>query len=503
MDITTNDLYEVGVTNDHLNLFHEGDKKSKIAVKTPAGLTKRADLNKVVAQGEINSPLKCAVTVDSIASDHVENLRDHLYHYKGAVPIPPLGMVDDTIGISHCGLDSVMMTSHLNSKTNIKNLQYGESKCHKLHVGKKKNICAENSVDTWSLEKESENISSVWELLDREGGKHIIETVSSDKYLGDIISSDGKNTQNIQERKKRGMVAVSQIMEMMNELCLGQYYFEAGNLLRNSLLLSTMLSNSEAWYNLTNKEISDLETVDEVLLRKILSAHSKTPLELLYLETGNIPIRFILKARRLNFLWYILNESEESLLRNCFNRQNENPSKGDWVLTVREDLRELGIKLDMEDIKNTGKEEFKSIVKNAVKQSTLEYLLKIKEKHSKTKDLTYESLELQPYLRACCEASMTIIQKQFLFAARSRMIDLRANFKFGKSDISCRACHQSEETQEHLLQCPELQENEIALSVVVYSDLFGNTSEKLAEIAKILNKKSVCIKMILCKQLAY
>ena len=71
VDITTNDLYEVGVTNDHLNLFHEGDKKSKIAVKTPAGLTKRADLNKVVAQGEINSPLKCTVTVDSIASDHV------------------------------------------------------------------------------------------------------------------------------------------------------------------------------------------------------------------------------------------------------------------------------------------------------------------------------------------------------------------------------------------------------------------------------------------------
>ena len=69
------------------------------------------------------------------------------------------------------------------------------------------------------------------------------------------------------------------------------------------------------------------------------------------------------------------------------------------------------------------------------------------------------------------------------------MIDLRANFKFGKSDISCRACHQSEETQEHLLQCLELQENEIAQSVVVYSDLFGNTSEKLAEIAKILNKK--------------
>ena len=87
VDITTNDLYEVGVINDHLNLFHEGDKKSKIAVKTPAGLTKRVDLNKVVAQGEINSPLKCTVTVDSIASDHVENVADHLYYYKGFIAI--------------------------------------------------------------------------------------------------------------------------------------------------------------------------------------------------------------------------------------------------------------------------------------------------------------------------------------------------------------------------------------------------------------------------------
>ena len=246
VDITTNDLYEVGVTNDHLNLFHEGDKKSKIAVKTPAGLTKRVDLNKVVAQGEINSPLKCTVTVDSIASDHVENLADHLYHYKGSVPIPPLGMVDDTVGISHCGLDTVMTTAHLNSKTNTKKLKYGENKCHKLHLGKNTNICAETSVDTWSVEKESEEISSVWELVDREGGKHVIETVTSDKYLGDIISSDGKNSLNIQERKRRGLVAVNQISDMLNDLCLGKYYFEAANLLRNSLLLSTMVSNSES-----------------------------------------------------------------------------------------------------------------------------------------------------------------------------------------------------------------------------------------------------------------
>ena len=46
------------------------------------------------------------------------------------------------------------------------------------------------------------------------------------------------------------------------------------------------ISNRDAWYNVTRKEISSLESVDETLIRKIFSAHSKIPLELLYLETG-------------------------------------------------------------------------------------------------------------------------------------------------------------------------------------------------------------------------
>ena len=74
------------------------------------------------------------------------------------------------------------------------------------------------------------------------------------------------------------------------------------------------------------------------------------------------------------------------------------------------------------------------------------------------------------------------------------MIDLRANFKLGKSDISCRACHQTEENQEHILECPELQEKEVAQSVVLYRDIFGDNCEKMAEIGKILYKKLKILK---------
>ena len=182
----------------------------------------------------------------------------------------------------------------------------------------------------------------------------------------------------------------------MDDLCLGDYHFEAANILRNSLLLSSLLSNSETWYDVTKKEISELESVDEILLREILSAHSKTPLETLYLESGNIPIRFIMMSRRLNFLHYILNEDDDSLLKRFFTAQRESPLKGDWVTTVTEDMQELGIDLTMEEIAATSKLRFKEIVKNRVEKKALQYLIKLKESHSKAKNIKHDNIQLQP-----------------------------------------------------------------------------------------------------------
>ena len=90
---------------------------------------------------------------------------------------------------------------------------------------------------------------------------------------------------------------------------------------RNSLLLSTMLTNVESWFGLTDKEVETLEKVDEQLMRRIMSAHSKTSIPALYLELGCVPIRFIIMQRRIGFPWYILNEPENSLIRNVFNSQ--------------------------------------------------------------------------------------------------------------------------------------------------------------------------------------
>ena len=90
------------------------------------------------------------------------------------------------------------------------------------------------TINTWKLQRNEEIVSSILDLKDVEGQEHEIEILSSDSYLGDVIQSNGKNDLNIKEREGRGSGAVKQILNMLNDLCLGEYHFEVANILRSS-----------------------------------------------------------------------------------------------------------------------------------------------------------------------------------------------------------------------------------------------------------------------------
>ena len=261
--------------------------------------------------------------------------------------------------------------------------------------------------------------------------------------------------------------------------------------LRSSLLLSSLISNSESWVGLTKKQVNDLKSVDEELFRNIFSndqskAHSKTPLELFYLETGSIPIRYILMSRRLNFLWYLIHQKEESLLSNFFLAQCEDPTKGDWVSQVKEDMKVLNIELTFESIKTYSKDAFKLLVKNQIRKAALAGLKEIQETHSKSKKMDYSELKMQEYLLP--DNGMTNKEKSFAFSARVQMLDVKCNFKFGKSDLRCSLGCDSNEDQEHLLHCPALNNDDIT-AVPKYQDIFSNNHMKVKKVTQILMRK--------------
>ena len=182
------------------------------------------------------------------------------------------------------------------------------------------------------------------------------------------------------------MGAISNILNILREVSLGEFYFEIAFLLRQTIFLSTVLLNSEAWINLPAKNIEDLEKNDQILMKRIFEAPVTTPIKTLYLESGSYPLRFHIKTRRVMFLHYLLNRGSNEMINKILWAQVKDPTKNDWYSTVKNDLTELGLNyLDLTDIKNMKRDAFKKLVKERCNDLVLKFLLKGNEDKSKIK----------------------------------------------------------------------------------------------------------------------
>ena len=85
----------------------------------------------------------------------------------------------------------------------MKRLQFGTSKCFKLHVGKTCNeaICKDLHVDGWRIDLIENVDSGKIEQEECFNGLEKMMQKADQVYLGDIISADGKHLRNVKARK--------------------------------------------------------------------------------------------------------------------------------------------------------------------------------------------------------------------------------------------------------------------------------------------------------------
>ena len=165
-----------------------------------------------------------------------------------------------------------------------------------------------------------------------------MEKVHSDKYLGDHLSDDGRNSVNLKDRIGKGLGIISEIMSILDTISFGFQYFRIFKLLRDAMFINGILTNCDVWYGVKKMEFGELEELDRNLIRKALKWQGSTPKESLYLELGLLPIQQIIKARRIIYLHYILTSDENAMLYKFFKAQFESPVKEDWSEQVIKDL---------------------------------------------------------------------------------------------------------------------------------------------------------------------
>ena len=207
--------------------------------------------------------------------------------------------------------------------------------------------------------------------------------------------------------------------------------------MRNAMFLNGILTNSEVWYGLNSSHLTELEEVDEYLLRKILNVHSKTAIEMIYLETGTIPIRYIIKSRRLSYLPHILTQNKSELISKIYFAQKRRPVKDDWAETVKKDMVDIELDLSEENILIKKKEQFKLYLKKKIYLAAFKELNTKKESHSKVSHINHINFEAQTYLKSY---KFKTEEKQLLFRLRTRMTNVKCNFKTMHDNIQCNLC---------------------------------------------------------------
>ena len=112
------------------------------------------------------------------------------------------------------------------------------------------------------------------------------------------------------------------------------------------------------WSGFTENDLHDLVIIDHQILRLITGAQAKVPVEMLFLETSQVPVKDIISVRRLLYLHEVLTRQPSELIYQIYIAMRESPIKDDWIHLINQDMVKFGIEMSNESISLLSKTDF-------------------------------------------------------------------------------------------------------------------------------------------------
>ena len=367
-------------------------------------------------------------------------------------------------------------------------------------------------VDNWSVNYEHVNKSDQFEvdnsyspaccqnknnqcnvlLREKYEGKVSMEEVNYVKNLGHYISNQNNNMIHINQMRIKAINIKQKIFHYLQNLQVGKYYFECGVILMKSLLRTSILYSAETFYNLNEKEIRELEQIEEDFLRQLLGTQRGCPIPQIYLELGIYPARFELMKSQILFYHYIINQKEDSFILKFLISQKENPTnKGEWCCVVQSSMEYLNINISDDEMRHIKKQKLKKVLSDRINEKSLNYLLGIR--GSKGKEIKYNRLEMSHYLMPN-DSKMSVENKQYIFSMRNRMIQMSSNFSSEKEKVTCQMGCNEYENQQHIYDCylyNEKNHNNKISYKLIYKDNIINQLKILKTFKENLEKRKL------------
>ena len=446
-------MHKEGTELPMWKIAKELNSNLRARINTKYGQTREINITDSIRQGGVLSVIQYALMMDEINKEIIKKKVGPKLHNTEEY-IGCLLWMDDVALITdnHKDLQEMLnITYHVANKYHI---EFGMAKSKILKIGKIK-------------EKQPLYL-----------GKNILEYVQTYKYLGETMNNKGTMENHIKETVQKTEAAYQTILAIMGNKYYNNIELETAWKLVETCIQPIITYGGESW-NINKKEQKSLNRIQENIIRRVLMVPQSTPTDTLYIETGLLDINTITTKNRLN-MGKRIKKKTERLVAKIMNNQ----TKGGW--------KDITNKIKTSIL---GKQQTETITTMNIKNKFADMINAKAEGKTKTQYLL-NNTTWKPGSRKTYMNKLTRMEASTIFKARTRMLDVKNNYRGKHNNVTCRKCGEPTETQEHILEeCKGIHTNNT--TKVNKTDIFCNdhtdlrdTANKITNIMKKLHENT-------------
>ena len=198
----------------------------------------------------------------------------------------------------------------------------------------------------------------------------------------------------------------------------------------------------ETW-DLNKGETQTANRILDSILKRLLLVPTSTPREVLYHETGIMDIQHIIMKNRIN-MHHRLEVTKNELINEMLKMTTDKA----WIKKTEEAERDM----NMEYITYMSKKDAKKQVQENIYNKFKETLHEQGANKSKVQFLIEGATGINREGRPTYMQKFTRYEASTIFKARTRMIDVKNNYRGKYQDLMCRICKEENETQIHVFE---------------------------------------------------
>ncbi len=431
-----------GLRGKNWELVRKLNSNLKAKVQTKHGLTREITIRDSIRQGGVLSVIEYATLIDEIAKE-LKNQNMGI-EIEGVGKIPCLLWMDDVALIHENENELQKMLDCTNDIAKRYHIEFGAAKCQVITIGK-------------ALKKPIKL------------GNTGLENTNTYKYLGEVINSKNNLEDHLRTIEGKLQAAKEKIFTITGNQNFKGIKMRAIWEMITTCIIPIITYGAEGWKTL-KKEEEKLQGLFTDTLKTFLKLPTSTPNLIIMNETGFLPIMYTVHRKKIMQANRIVNMTGHKLIKKitCDTESDE------WIQEALELMDKYGVEKRMIYGK---KDALKREVKRKQNEKFMELLQEEAQQKSKTKHYMENTEAIQPGKRPPYMNHCTRKQCETIIRTRSRMLEVKANYKGNHLDTKCRYCDEEEEDQEHILsKCKKVKE--ITGKDIKYDKMFKNNCTK-------------------------